>query len=163
MSAPESSVAAFREAMSHLAAGVVMVTTQVDGKPWGMTVSACCSVSLDPPTLLVSLGRETASSRAIAATRRFGVSLLGSGSIDAARFGAARGVPKFLDSPVVEGALAHVDCALARSVPVADHELCIGEMRHVLLSPGDEPLVYFDRAYRTLASSPPSDPLYTHW
>ena len=47
----------FRAAMSRLAAGVVMVTCHVDDKPWGLTVSACCSVSMDPPLLPVSLGR----------------------------------------------------------------------------------------------------------
>jgi flavin reductase ActVB len=164
---------AFREAMSHLAAGVVIVTTQLDGQPWGMTVSACCSVSMSPPTLLVSLAEETASAKAIVETESFGVSLLGSRSIDVARFGATRGAPKFLapycaaaaasQSPVVAGAIAHVDCAAPRTVAVADHVLFIGEVRQVVLELGEEPLVYFDRAFRTLAASTPTDLLYTDW
>ena len=114
----------FRTAMSQLAAGVVMVTCHVGGKPWGLTVSACCSVSMSPPLLLVSLGSATTSAKAIQDSGEFGVSLLGQSLIDVARFGSAPGQPKFVDgycnegrdisrSPVVAGALAHVDCSRA--------------------------------------------------
>ena len=87
----------FRAAMSRLAAGVVMVTCHVGDKPWGLTVSACCSVSMDPPLLLVSLGGETASARAIGETGRFGVALLGDHLLDVARFGSLRGNAKFVE------------------------------------------------------------------
>jgi flavin reductase (DIM6/NTAB) family NADH-FMN oxidoreductase RutF len=49
---------AFREAMSLLAAAVVMVTTRIDGRPWSLTISSCCSVSVAPPMILISLGHE---------------------------------------------------------------------------------------------------------
>jgi flavin reductase ActVB len=152
----------FRTAMSRLAAGVVMVTCHVDGKPWGLTVSACCSVSMAPPLLLVSLGAQTTSARAILEGRRFGVSLLGERLIDVARFGAAQGRPKFVDgycadghacgTPVVAGAIAHVDCDLDRDVPAGDHVLLIGHVRHVVLTDGDRPLVYFARDYVSLGA-----------
>ena len=73
VAAPDS----FREAMGRLAAGVVMVTCSVDGRPWGLTVTACCSVSIEPPLLLVSLGRESSTASAVRRTGSFGVSLLG--------------------------------------------------------------------------------------
>ena len=85
----EADVAAgFRDAMGQLATGVVMVTCYVDGRPWGLTVSACCSVSVSPPLLLVSLSKQTASAQAIADDGRFGVSILGEALIDVARFGS---------------------------------------------------------------------------
>jgi flavin reductase ActVB len=154
----------FRLAMSRLAAGVVMVTCQVDGKPWGLTVSACCSVSMAPPMLLVSLGAETTSARAILQDGRFGVSLLGESLIDVARFGAARGRPKFVDgfcdadgdvsrTPAVANALAHADCVLERQVPAGDHVLLLGRVRNVVLSEGERPLVYFSRSYHRLERS----------
>ena len=122
----------FKMAMSRLAAGVVMVTCHVDGKPWGLTVSACCSVSMEPPLILVSLGSTTASAHAIAETGSFGVSLLGEELLGVAQFGAARGEPKFLDdfcrvgdheatSPVVAGALSAIDCTVEQVVPAGDH------------------------------------------
>ncbi len=166
--------APFREAMGHLACGVVMVTSWVDGKPWGLTISACCSVSMDPPTLLVSLGEHTVSARSIAQTGRFGVSILGERQIEAARFGSAAGAPKFLDrlcddrdelaaTPILAGALAHVDCEVDQTVAVGDHELVIGAVRAVVLSVGPAPLVYYARDYRVLEAPMAGDPRYAEW
>jgi flavin reductase (DIM6/NTAB) family NADH-FMN oxidoreductase RutF len=152
----------FRRAMSRLAAGVVMVTCHVDGKPWGLTVSACCSVSMDPPLLLVSLGAGTTSARAIGESGVFGVSLLGEELIGVARFGASRGQAKFLEqftrdgdhrcaSPVVERALAHVDCTVTETVAAGDHVVYLGAVERVLGREGDAPLVYYARSYHRLS------------
>lgn len=151
----------FRLAMSRLAAGVVMVTCHVDDKPWGLTVSACCSVSMEPPLLLVSLGAQTTSAHAIAETGVFGVSLLGEELIDAARFGASRGQAKFVEefthdgddrcaSPVVRNALAHVDCTVTETVAAGDHVVYLGAVAHVLAREDDAPLVYYARSYHRL-------------
>ncbi len=159
---------AFRGAMSQLAAGVVMVTTWVDGKPWGLTISSCCSVSLTPPTLLVSLGEETASAQSVAKAGSFGVSLLGSRLQEAARAGALKGKPKFIDrfcrqesgepgicTPAIDGALAHLDCRVSKAVRIADHVVFFGEVEKVLFGPGDEPLLYYARAYTHLERGEP--------
>jgi flavin reductase (DIM6/NTAB) family NADH-FMN oxidoreductase RutF len=162
---PDTVLDGFRSAMSRLAAGVVMVTCHVEGKPWGLTVSACCSVSMSPPLLLVSLGAGTTSARGIQADGEFGVSLLGQALIEVARFGSAPGQPKFVEgycsssaeasrSPVVAGALAHVDCLLERHVPAGDHILLIGRVRSVVLGDDDAdgPLVYHSRGYHQLGA-----------
>lgn len=153
----------FRVAMSQLAAGVVMVTCHVAGKPWGLTVSACCSVSMEPPLLLVSLGRETASARAIEQDGVFGVSVLGESLIDVARFGSSRGQPKFVEdfchgeassaSPAVLGALAHVDCTVEQPVEAGDHMIFIGRVRDVIITDGDRPLVYHAQSYHRLGEA----------
>jgi flavin reductase ActVB len=157
----------FRESMSQLVTGVVMVTSWLEGKPWGLTVSACCSVSVDPPLLLVSLSRETASSKAIDADGGFGVSILGERLIDVARFGAAKGQPKFVErfcrsgeereesprSPVVAGALAHIDCTVHQKIEAGDHAIYLGRVGAVLVENGDRPLVYYARTYHRLAGS----------
>ena len=59
------SAADFREAMSSLASGVVIVTSWLGRRPWGTTVTAFASVSAEPPTILVSLRSDTTSARAI--------------------------------------------------------------------------------------------------
>src|SRR3954463_3054633 len=110
----------FTEAMSLLASGVVMVTTRLDGRPWGMTVSSFASVSAEPPTTLVSLQADTAGARAIEAAESFGVSILGRHHRAAACHGSRRGEAKFLEgfvdprtggaNPAIAGALAHLDC-----------------------------------------------------
>lgn len=163
--------ASFRDAMGELASGVVMVTCHVEGRPWGLTVSACCSVSLEPPLLLVSLAERTVSAAAIGEHGRFGVSVLGERAVEVARLGAAQGQPKFVDAhvldaaphvrsatPVVAHALAHVDCAVEQRVPAGDHVIYVGRVLDVHLQPGDRPLVYHARAFRGLGEAAPAGP-----
>ena len=136
--------------MSRLAAGVVMVTCHVDGQPWGLTVSACCSVSMEPPLILASLGANTVSAAAISERGTFGISVLGQQLVDVARFGASRGEPKFMqhlcaeehpecDSPAVGGAVAHIDCLVEQRIIAGDHVLFIGRVCNTLLGDSRQP------------------------
>jgi flavin reductase (DIM6/NTAB) family NADH-FMN oxidoreductase RutF len=131
----------FREAMSHLASGVVLVTASVDGRPWGMTVSAACPMCIDPPTMLVSLESRTALARAVAETGRFGVNILGERALEAARFGSAVGQPKFLDDGLgvelgeqhpaalmLADALGHVDCEVVSVIEHGTHTIFLGRV-----------------------------------
>jgi flavin reductase ActVB len=167
----------FREAMRRLAASVVMVTTWLDDQPWGLTVSACCSVSMAPPSLLVSLGDHTASAAAIRASGRFGISILGEDQRNVALFGSKAGAPKFVAeycspspgcfAPVVAGAIAHADCTVTKEVEVADHVLLIGEVSCVVLRTGfDRPLLFHSRDFRQLRAAPEEELeglLYPPW
>lgn len=152
---------AFRDAMGHLASTVAMVTVRVDGRPWGLTISACCSVSAAPPTILVSLGTGTVTAAAIRDRGRFGLSLLAEHQVEAARAGALPGKPKFVEDfcapdevvedvarmPVIRGAAAHLDCVLAEAIEVADHVVFFGAVEDVVLSDGSSPLLYWKRTY----------------
>jgi flavin reductase (DIM6/NTAB) family NADH-FMN oxidoreductase RutF len=155
-------IAGFADAMSTLASSVVLVTCRLGNRPWGMTVTAFASVSADPPTVLVSLGSETASARAIERTRSFGVSILAAEQLDVAHHGSTPGEAKFLEpfvepcgvrsaSPAVAGALTHLDCELTEAVCAADHVVLFGRVRAVRRPRTGEPLLYHRRAYRTLA------------
>jgi flavin reductase ActVB len=157
-----TSTAEFVEAMSALASGVVLVTCWVGDRPWGMTVTAFASASANPPTVLVALSSEAASAAAITATQRFGVSLLAEEQLVVARHGSAPGASKFIDAfvesgdgrsatPVVAGALAHLDCLVVDSTRVADHTVFFGHVRAVSASHDGAPLLYHSRTYRTLA------------
>jgi flavin reductase (DIM6/NTAB) family NADH-FMN oxidoreductase RutF len=157
--------ASFAAAMSRLAGGVAIVTCSLDGRPWGTTVTAVASVSADPPIVLVSLASTGTSAEAIGATGRFGVSILDGSQHEVARHCSAPGRPKFLErfvlprpgrrtSPMVSGALAHLDCQLVDSLEVADHTVFFGRVREARTAPGGEPLVYFGRGYRALADQP---------
>jgi flavin reductase (DIM6/NTAB) family NADH-FMN oxidoreductase RutF len=157
-----ASMTEFADAMSALASGVVLVTCRFGDRPWGMTVTAFASVSAEPPTILISLGSETTSTHAIRATRSFGVSILAEEQLSVARFGSTPGVAKFLEpfvdlsdwsrsTPVVSGALAHLDCDLADAVQIADHTVLFGRVRAAQASCSGTPLVYHRRTYRTFA------------
>lgn len=159
----------FKASMSRLASSVVMVTCFVGGRPWGLTVSACCSVSAEPPMLLVSLAQNTASASAIREQRRFGVSILGAAGLHVARAGSATGAPKFIEQfcsagddgarpPEVEGALAHLDCDVAEAFDVSDHVIFVGRVTTVrghvaagAAEPSPDPLIHFGREFYTLS------------
>jgi flavin reductase (DIM6/NTAB) family NADH-FMN oxidoreductase RutF len=166
MSPKRVSGAEFAETMSALASSVALVTCWIDRRPWGMTVTAFASVSADPPTVLVSLATASASAPAIAATGRFGLSLLRSDQRDIARYGSAAGAAKFLEpfvaddvdtaTPAVLGAIAHVDCEVTEIVSAADDTVFFGRARAAHSSPDGIPLLYHRRGYRTLADRNPS-------
>lgn len=153
--------AAFRDAMSELAGGVVLVSCRVDGRPWGMTVTAFHPVSAEPPTVLVSLGSGTRAAAGIAQTGRFGVNVLADAHVVLARFAASAGTPKFLErfaspgtadgaAPAVVGALAHLDCEVFDAIDVADHVVFFANVLQTRRRSAGQPLLYHRRGYRTL-------------
>jgi flavin reductase (DIM6/NTAB) family NADH-FMN oxidoreductase RutF len=156
-----SAAVEFAEAMTTLASGVVLVTSRVAGRPWGMTVTAFASVSVDPPTVLVSLGDRTASARAIRRAGAFGVSILARSQVCIAAYAAAPGETKFLDAlvepgdresatPAIAEALAHLDCDLGEAVEAGDHVVFFGRVDRVRRRIGGDPLLYHGRDYCSL-------------
>jgi len=167
LAAPQPQVPdeAFKAAMRALAAGVVMVTTWHESRPWGLTISACCSVSVDPPQILISLRSSTVSCRSILRDRRFGVSILGERQKSLAELGSAVGAAKFVDdychdrghdeSPMIADALYHLDCEVESFNEVADHTVIVGHVLNVVYSPVETeytPLLYFNRAFWSLGN-----------
>ncbi len=157
--------AIFRDAMSRLATGVVVVTTRVTGRPWGVTVSACCAISADPPQILVSLNRNTFAWRAIRERASFGVTVLRTNQLDVARFCAAPGSPKFIEdyldpgaqddatgNPDLPGGLCHLGCRVAKTVSVATHMLLVGGVvsARIEADAPDDPILYFRRVFHEL-------------
>lgn len=163
--AADVSPEAFRDAMARLAGAVTLVTARHEGGDVGMTATAFLSVSAEPPLVLVSVGRPTRMRRVLRATSDWGVSLLArdqrdvaatfarpSADDDGTRFdgvplvrGARTGVA------LVAGALARFECRTYRTVDAGDHILIVGAVLDVELASGGEPLLYFERDYRTLS------------
>jgi flavin reductase ActVB len=152
----------FKTAMRSLAAGVVMVVAQRDERLWGLTISACCSISASPPQVLISLADDASCREAILDTGRFGLSVLRDDQKHLAELGAVPGGPKYVDAfcddtgssrrtTMIAGALVHLDCTVARVFEVSDHTILIGNVVAVV-SPQREggPLLYFDRTFHSL-------------
>jgi flavin reductase ActVB len=152
---------AFRAALSALPSGVVIVTTWLDDRPWGMTVSACCSISVEPPRVLVSLRQGSVTHDAVHEQGRLGINILGSDHKEVAELAARPGSPKFLDEhcaagdegqvPQIRGALCHLGCRVDETFVIGDHALVIARVEEIGgAAISLEPLVYFDRGYRRL-------------
>jgi flavin reductase ActVB len=142
----------FREVMSHLAGGVVLVTSRVGGRPWGLTVTACCAISAEPPLVAVSIQSRTVTARSIVDQQAFEINLLSADQQELAAHGSAAGTPKFLDELLGEdghrgGALATLECSLVRTVELNDHTLMIGQVEVVVPGTAVQPLVYWQRQY----------------
>jgi flavin reductase ActVB len=153
---------AFRQALSQFAAGVTVVTTRSgDGTPRGLTVTAFCSVSLDPPLVLVSVDNRSDAHAGFAAGA-FAVSVLAEEQEDVSRRFAQSGPEKFAFGECVAGAsglllvrdaLAHLECRVVSTVPGGDHTIYVGLVEDARVGEG-RPLVYHGRGYRRLAPEP---------
>jgi flavin reductase ActVB len=152
----------FRAAMSQLAAGVVVVTTRdADGQPYGFTATSFCSVSVNPPLILVCLAETSSSFAAFTSCDDFAVSLLHTEHASVATRFATTGADKFRAEdttltprllPAVSGALIALDCEVHDRHRAGDHMILIGAVTTVRMGQG-APLVYYDRTFRQLESA----------
>ncbi len=152
----------FKGALGSWAAGVTVVTTKLDGLVYGITVSSFSSLSMDPLLVLVCLADSNRLPKMIEESRHFGVSILAQGQDAISGWFAKSGrepVKRFDDfatetmetgSPLIAGALAHVDCEVDRLIPGGDHTIAIGRVVGADSHPGRKPLIYYRRGYRDL-------------
>ena len=150
--------AAFKFAMSHFASGVTVVTTEHEGKAFGMTVASFASLSLHPPLVLVCIEKSVKTHDAIAAAGKFGVSILRSDQQDVSSRFASRAEDKFsgvdirrgtLGVPMIAGALTALECSLENQLPGGDHTIFVGKVVDAQTTDG-APLIYFRSGYREM-------------
>ena len=159
MVAPED----FRRVLGHFATGVtILTTTDSESRPTGLTVSAFCSVSLDPPQVLVCVDHKSQSYPALRDGSYFGVNILSADHEHVSRRFATTRLDKFdavpwkpgrLGVPLIDGALAHLECRTVSRHVEGDHTILVGLVEEARNS-GDEPLLYFRGKYGRLG--PPS-------
>lgn len=156
----------FKAAMRCLAGHVCLITTlSPDGARAGLTATAVCSVSADPPTLLACVNRNSASFRAIQASRIFAVNVLALESRHLAnRFASPMAAEqKFADgewvraitgAPVLRDALVSFDCRVASAVDVGTHGILLGAIE-AARPRGDRsrPLLYAHGSYGEFSST----------
>lgn len=150
--------ARFKEAMSHFACGVTIVTTEHEGKPYGMTVSAFASLSLHPPLVLICIEQSVKTHDAIRAAGSFGVSMLERSQADVSGRFASRSDDKFSGIttrrgtngvPLIDGAICTLECRVQNELPGGDHTIFVGEVLDAQTSEG-APLVYHRSSYREI-------------
>jgi flavin reductase (DIM6/NTAB) family NADH-FMN oxidoreductase RutF len=151
----------FRSIMAHFATGVTVVTALSDGRPQGITVNAVASVSLDPPLVVIALDRSRFIVPTIEATGRYAVNVLAEEQQGLSDCFAGANVTPDRDAfcgaawragttglPILEGAIAALECEVVERVRVGDHELYIARAEAcVELDAGAPPLLYHRRRY----------------
>ncbi len=151
----------FRTALSRFASGVTVVTTKnKDGKLFGITVSAFCSVSLDPPLVLICIDKKTGSHHAFHEAGCFIVNFLREDQQDLSNHFASSLDDKFSKVqhhinesglPVLQDSLATLECKLIYSYEGGDHTIFVGEVEKTSVGEGN-PLIYFRGQYRRIAN-----------
>ncbi|MFJ3696011.1 flavin reductase [Streptomyces sp. NPDC090052] len=158
---------AFREAMAHLPAAVNILTTDGPSGRCGITLSAVCSVTDNPPTVLVCVNRSSAMHDVFSANGRVCLNVLGGDQQELAlHFAGATEVSmaerfswniwdRSQDVPVLEDALVAVVGTVMDRKPMGSHSVLFVEIEQVRTRTGGQSLVYFNRSFHRLDSAPP--------
>jgi flavin reductase len=152
-----------RRALGAFATGVTVVTVGGD-TPHGMTANSFTSVSLDPPLVLISVGRGAVMHDILDESGHFAVSVLGAHQEPVARHFADRRRPlgiaqfdavdwlpgPFTGAPLIDGAIAHFECDLWRSYDGGDHTIFIGKLLSLDRPSDHEALLFFNGRFRQI-------------
>lgn len=156
--------ATFRETLGHYPTGVAVVTAiGEDEKPAGMVVGSFTSVSLDPPLVAFMPTKQSGSWARLRTATRFAVNVLAADQEDVCRRFASRDIDKFAGigwstapggSPVLDGAVAWVECSYHDIVDGGDHWIVLGRVEALDVPRPALPLLFFQGGYGRF--SPPS-------
>jgi 3-hydroxy-9,10-secoandrosta-1,3,5(10)-triene-9,17-dione monooxygenase reductase component len=152
----------FRDTLARVPTPVTVVTSHVDRRPHGTTVSAFSSLSLEPPMILVSLDLNSDLLKVIQESGRFGVNVLAAGQHDVSDAMSRRGTDRFAGVdwspsgngvPRLAGAAAWIECEIAAEHPGGDHTIVVGSVLDLDSSADLLPLLYHRGRY-ALVSDP---------
>jgi flavin reductase (DIM6/NTAB) family NADH-FMN oxidoreductase RutF len=154
----------FRKVLGHFASGVTIITTcDADARPTGLTASAFSSVSLDPPLVLICVDHKSQSHPHIKDRGCFAVNILGidqqalSRKFASSRLDKFEGVPHVISElklPLIDGAIAQLECRTVSVHVEGDHTIFVGRVERAHVASG-EPLLYFRGQYDRLANPTP--------
>lgn len=155
-------VAEFRRTLGMFPTGVTIITTQAEGQVHGMTANAFMSVSLRPPLVLISVDRRAKMNSLLHEGSRYGISVLGDEQEALSDHFAGRVLDdppeaRFLlvrETPLVDGAVAHIVARVVRSYWGGDHSLFLGQVEFARSRPGAPLLFHGGRYEHVLANAP---------
>lgn len=152
----------FRQVLGHFPSGVTIVTTCHNGTLHGITVSSFCSLSLDPPLVLVCIDQNCHAHSLIQQSDMFAVNILAEDGEGLSRHFASRIQNKFADiphylgetgAPLLENASATIECQLVNLLPGGDHTIFVGRVVSAKAYTDTRPLLYHKSAYHRLAEA----------
>ncbi|MGH7071771.1 MAG: flavin reductase family protein [Acetobacteraceae bacterium] len=149
-----------RRILGRFATGVTVATTIRDGRPHGLTVNSFTSVSLSPALILICIHHASTFLNAAIEHGNFAVNIVDDDHLDVVRFFATperhreETWPSWerspLGVPLLEGAVAYLDCSLNAMHPGGDHVICIGEIRNAAAAAVGLPLVFVGGRFRSV-------------
>ncbi|MEO8031400.1 MAG: flavin reductase family protein [Gemmatimonadota bacterium] len=153
--------AQFRTLLGHFATGITIITARdADGRPTGMTANSLSAVSLNPPLISICIDQLADTHTVMAAGGPFVINLLSTGQEGLSRRFAGKQRPdRFdgvgyqvsgLDLPLLDGALAHIECEFFAALELGDHTLFVGRVIGGTTTEG-RPLLYYRGGYADLA------------
>jgi flavin reductase (DIM6/NTAB) family NADH-FMN oxidoreductase RutF len=160
MAAPDQAL--FRSVMGHFPSGVTVLTTIVGEQLHGMTVSAFCSVSLEPLLVLATIEKSTRMHALLLESHLYGVSILGANDEATSRFFAddrrLAGVEFAPGSyrigvtgcPILPQAIAFLEARAQAVYDAGDHSIFLGEVVNAEVLRDDPPLIFYRGGYATL-------------
>jgi flavin reductase (DIM6/NTAB) family NADH-FMN oxidoreductase RutF len=158
---PSISPAQLREAAGAFVTGVTIVTTSADEGQFGCTANAVASLSLDPPLMLVCLDRAANTHPRMMEARTFAINVIRAGADNEAlsRLFASKHDDKFADvpyrtgiggAPILDAALAWLECELDRTYEGGDHTIFVGRVIDAAVEEG-EPLIFHRGRFSALS------------
>ena len=149
---PTVDAGVYRSVVGAVTSGVMVLTARDNAGDHGMTISAVCSLSMEPPMLLVCLNSGSRTQRAVADAGCFAVHVLDEHQAwIAERFARPAEHDKFaevpvragrLSAPILDGALAVIECEVAEAVRGGTHRVFLARVVHAEAREGS-PLAYF--------------------
>jgi flavin reductase (DIM6/NTAB) family NADH-FMN oxidoreductase RutF/DNA-binding GntR family transcriptional regulator len=142
----------FRHVVGHLTSGVCVVTTSVDEKRYGMTASSVTSLSVDPPIMLVCVNQAAPMAIQVSVSGFFAINVLSDRGTQLATQFATPSEDKFRGVitsvgingvPILEEALAHLECEVIEEVIGGSHIIFLGRVIRAKAAQHGEPLTYF--------------------
>ncbi len=150
----------FRAALSRFISGVTVVTTLGnDNRPAGITVSAFSSVSLEPPLILACIDKRASVHDHLTEGRYFAVNILAENQQSISRLFASKEQNRFdsagyrwgsSGAPLLDGALAYIECRVVHAYPGGDHTIIVGEVEVTSMAE-HKPLAYYRGGYTHLS------------
>lgn len=153
----------FREAMSRIAAAVHVVTTDGPGGRMGATVSAACSVSDDPASILICLNRQTRIHGAVLKNGCFCLNTLGDDHQEISdtfagrdkldmqdRFAKGEWTALATGCPALDSARLSVDCEVFSVTEMGTHSIIVGTVADLRMTDPGKSLLYVRRGYKSL-------------
>ena len=160
----------FKLGMRTLAGAVNIITSAHGGRRYGMTATAVCSATAEPPTVLACINKLATTHAAVAKSKVFCVNVLrvedwelsttfsGVQSGDA-RFKTRDWTRLATGSPVLLDSLVSFDCRVVKKLVHGTHTMFLGQVEQILLGQKGKPLLYSDGQYAKLASLTLGEPL----